>query len=176
MSDLPQNFNQNSYKITNNSLSQPGMDGVHAHLLANNRCVSGYEAHALFVKRKSVTFFYSNMASILYDRYFSGEYLDYPSLCPDASLEFFCDSYRRDVVQKSPGRSNYGSSTKPWSGYPFPFCYFYNEGQGCYKKKCTLCHKCGYCQVGDHKSKECSKSLWKGSTNSQSPKDKKSDI
>lgn len=157
-----------------------GMDGVHAHLLANNRCVSGYEAHALFVKRKSVTFLYSNMASILYDRYvsdrvISGEYLDYPSSCPDASLEFFCDSYRRDV-QKPSGVSNFGGGNKPWSGYPFPFCYFHNEGQGCYKKKCTLRHECGYCQVGDHKSKECAKSLWKVGSNTQPQKEKKSDI
>lgn len=143
-----------------------GMDGVHAHLIANNCCVSGYEAHAHFVKRKSVSFLYSNSASVLYDRYvtdrvISGEYLDYPSSCPDASLEYFCDSYRRENTQKNAGNGNYKSGTKPWSGYPFPFCYFHNEGQGCYKKQCNLRHECGYCQMGDHKSKDCSKSQWK---------------
>lgn len=39
-----------------------GMDGVHSHLISNNRCVSGYEAHSHFVKRKSVNFLYSNIA------------------------------------------------------------------------------------------------------------------
>lgn len=103
----------------------------------------------------------------------SGEYLDYPSSCPDASLEFFCDSYRRENSQKTPGVSN-KSSIKPWSGYPFPFCYFYNEAQGCYKKQCSLRHECRYCQVGDHKSKECLKTLWKGARISVT-KDTKSD-
>lgn len=42
-----------------------GMVGVHAHLLQHGRPVYGYEQHCLFVKRKSVSFLYSNLAGDL---------------------------------------------------------------------------------------------------------------
>lgn len=145
-----------------------GMAGVHAHLLQNGRPVYGYEQHCLFIKRKSASFLYSNLASTLYDRYvtdkvISGEFWDYPSSCSDAALEFFCDSYRRDIQNPSTVNPNGKSGTKPWSGYPYPYCFFYNECNACVKKSCGLKHECGYCHTPDHKSKECSKSLWKKS-------------
>lgn len=144
-----------------------GMAGVHSHLLQHGRPVYGYEQHCLFVKRKSASFLYSNLASTLYDRYvtdkvLSGEFYDYPSSCSDAALEFFCDSYRRDNQVVSHNSSQSGKySAKPWSGYPYPYCYFFNECNGCVKKSCSLKHECGYCHTPDHRSKVCSKSLWK---------------
>lgn len=144
-----------------------GMAGVHSHLLQNGRPVYGYEQHCLFIKRKSATFLYSNLASTLYDRYvtdkvLSGEFWDYPSSCSDAALEFFCDSYRRESQSMSPnGGSGNKSTSKPWSGYPYPYCYFFNECSACIKKSCSLKHECGYCHTPDHRSRDCTKSLWK---------------
>lgn len=144
------------------------MAGVHNHLLIHGRPVDGYEAHCLFVKRKSASFLYTNQASILYDRYvtdkiLAGEFKDYPSSCSDASLEYFCDSYRRESFQShtSPSQSNGAKGGKPWSGFPYPFCYFYNEGAGCHKKVCHLKHECPYCHSTEHRSKDCAHSLWK---------------
>lgn len=112
-----------------------GMAGVHNHLLINGRPVDGYETHCLFVKRKSASFLYTNQASILYDRFvtdkiLAGEFKDFPSSCSDASLEYFCDSYRRESFQvhSSPSQQSGNKGGKPWSGFPYPFCYFYNEG------------------------------------------------
>lgn len=107
-----------------------GMDGVHFHLLNHGKPMSGYELHCNFVKRKSVNFLYSNLASVLYDKYVidrvvSGEYIDYSS-CPDACLEFFCESYRRESQKATVGIGNKGGQ-KPWSGYPYPYCFFHNE-------------------------------------------------
>lgn len=95
-----------SYELVNYRELMLGMDGVHSHLINNGRSVIGYEAHCHFIRRKSVSFLYSNLACVLYDRYVTdrivnGELLDYPSACADASLEFFSDSYRRENVQKT---------------------------------------------------------------------------
>lgn len=141
-----------------------GMASVHNHLLMNGRPVDGYEAHCLFVKRKSASFLYTNQASILYDwvvtdKVLSGEFKDFPSSCADASLEYFCDSYRRESPSTHSPPSNQGVSKglKPWSRFPYPFCFFYNEGKGCYKKTCNLKHECPYCHstltVLDHVGK-----------------------
>lgn len=148
-----------------------GMAGVRSHLVHNNRPVIGYDSHCLFIKRKSATFLYSNIASILYDRFvsdrvLSGEYIDFPSSCSDAALEFYCDSYRRDGMAShggGGGQPGHGqrSGGKPWSGYPYPYCYFWNEMPQCAKKNCTLKHECGFCQTIEHKSKDCVKSSWK---------------
>lgn len=142
-----------------------GMAHVHQHLIQNGRPTHGYELHTMFILRKSVSFLYSNLASVLYEKYvtdkvLSGEFLDYPSSCSDAAREFFCDTYRRQESSSPTGGKNH---QKPWSGYPYPYCYFYNEGAGCHKKACTLRHECGFCHVSDHRSKECSKSSWKKS-------------
>lgn len=145
-----------------------GMSGVHQHLVQNGRPTHGYEMHTLFILRKSVSYLYTNAASVLYEKYvtdkvLSGEFLDYPSSCIDAALEFFCDTYRK---QESSSPANASNQKKPWSGYPYPYCYFFNEGAGCHKKSCSLRHECGYCHVTDHRSKECSKSAWKKSPTS----------
>lgn len=156
-----------SYELMNYRELVLGMAGVHAHLLQCGRPVYGYEQHCLFVKRKSASFLYSNLASTLYDRYvtdkvLSGEFCDYPSSCSDAALEYFCDTYRREnQVAYSGQNANASMSSKPWSGYPYPYCFFFNECNGCLKKSCALNHECGYCHTPDHRSKECSKSQWK---------------
>lgn len=69
-----------------------GMAGVHFHLLMNGYPVDGYEAHCLFVKRKSASFLYTNQASILYDRFvtdkvIAGEFKDFPSSCSSSTLD-----------------------------------------------------------------------------------------
>lgn len=152
-----------------------GMAGVRSHLVFNYRLVMGYDSHCLFVKRKSTTFLYTNMASILYDRFvtdrvISGEYADFPSSCSDASLEFYCDSCRRENGAHSVGggqpSQSPGTGKKPWSGYPYPYCFFGNEMQMCSKRNCGLKHECGYCHVSEHKSKDCQHSTWKKSTSS----------
>lgn len=147
-----------------------GMAGVHSHLLLHGRPVDGYLAHCLFVKRKSASFLYTNQASILYDRYvtdkvIAGEFKDFPSSCSDASLEYFFDSYRREPYQvhSSPLTPAGSKGGKPWSGFPYPFCFFHNEGAGCHKQVCNLKHECPYCHSTEHPSKECSQSLWKKS-------------
>lgn len=70
-----------------------------------SRSVVGYEANCHFVRRKSVSFLYSNLACVLFDRYvtdrvINGEFLDYPLACADASLEFFSDTYRSRYQSK----------------------------------------------------------------------------
>lgn len=145
------------------------MAGVHAHLLHSGRPTAGYEAHCLFVKRKAASFLYSNLANILYNRFvtnkvISGEYTDFPSSCGDVTLEFYCDSYR---VEHGSSSQNSGvkSPVKPWSGYPYPFCFFWNEHSTCCKRNCSLRHECGYCHTSEHKSQNCSKSLWQKDKN-----------
>lgn len=93
------------------------------------------------------------------DRVISGEFSDYPSSCSDASLEFFCDTYRRE--NPTVPVSNQKSSHKPWSGYPYPYWFFFNECNACVKRSCSLKHECGYCHTPDHQSKDCSKNQWK---------------
>lgn len=137
-----------------------GMAHVHHHLVQNGCPTHGYELHTMFILRKSVSFLYTNSASVLYEKYVtdkvvSGEFLDYPSSCSDAALEFFCDTYRRQECTSS---GNGRSQQKPWSGYPYRYCYFYNEGAGCHKKSCQLKHECGFCHLADHRSKDCAKS------------------
>lgn len=78
-----------------------GMAGVHSFLKQCNRPTAGYETHCMFIKRKAASFLYTNTANVLYDRFvtdkvISGEYHDYPSACAEGSLEYFCDSYRRE--------------------------------------------------------------------------------
>lgn len=142
-----------------------GMSGVHAHLVYWGRPTRGYESHCTFVKRKAASFLYTNMANVLYDRMvtekvISGEYDDFPSSCGDASLQFYCDSYRNERVvgTPSPGQK---PGRKPWSGYPYPFCYFWNEMSSCCKRNCSLKHECGFCHTAEHKSQSCAKSTWK---------------
>lgn len=154
-----------------------GMDGVHSFLISSGRAVMGYESHCHFIRRKAVSFLYTNLACVLYDKYvtdrvISGEFYDYPAACADASLEFFSDTYRRDV--QKPAVTVQKGAAKPWSGYPYPYCYFFNEGQGCFKKNCSLKHECGFCHTKDHRSKDCVKSTWKSAT--ASVHEKKSDI
>lgn len=151
-----------------------GMACVHNHLVQHGRPTIGYDAHCLFIKRKACSFLYTNMANNLYDRYvtdrvMSGEYTDYPHTCNDAAMEFYCDSYRRESNQSYSDRAQSGrSGNKPWSGYPYPFCYFWNE-HNCCKKNCNLRHECGFCHTQDHKSKDCKKSSWKGLPLRQEP-------
>lgn len=107
-----------------------GMAGVHQHLVQQGRPTQGYELHTLFILRKSVSFLYTNSASVLYEKYvtdkvLSGEFIDYPSSCIDAALEFFCHTYRK---QESISPTTARTQQKPWSGYLYPYCYFYNEG------------------------------------------------
>lgn len=70
------------------------------------------------------------------DKVIAGEFNDFPSSCSDVSLEeaYFCDSHRRE------SGANSSKAGKPWSGFPYPFCVFYNEGAGCHKKVCNLKH------------------------------------
>lgn len=159
---------QKSYESMNYRDLVLGMAGVHNHLLLHGRPVDGYESHCLFVKRKSASFLYTNQASILYDRYvtdkiLAGEFKDFPSSCSDACLEYFCDSYRRESHQFhiSPSSPNGAKGAKPWSGFPYPFCWFFNEGTGCHKKVCHLKHECPYCHSSEHGSKDCAQSTWK---------------
>lgn len=143
-----------------------GMSCVHSHLVQNGRPTRGYESHCLFIQRKACSFLYTNSANNLYDRYvtdrvMSGELDDYPSTCADAAMEF-CDSYRRENSQIHSEKSPMGKQgNKPWSGYPYPFCYFWNE-HNCCKRNCNLKHECGFCRTPDHKSRDCTKSSWKG--------------
>lgn len=120
----------------------------------------------MFIKRKAASFLYTNTANVRYDRFvtdrvISGEYPDYPSACAEGSLEYFCDSYRREHHVVHGAVSGSRGNSKPWSGYPYPYCFFWNEMPSCSKKSCNLKHECGYCFTSDHKSKDCSKSLWK---------------
>lgn len=46
-----------------------GMSGVHQHLVNNSRPTQGYELHTQFILRKSVSFLYTNSASVLYEKY-----------------------------------------------------------------------------------------------------------
>lgn len=133
---------------------------------ADTALIIRYELHTLFILQKSVSFLYTNSASVLYeksitDKVLSGEFLDYPSSCSDLALEYFCDMYRKHE-SLSPGNGK--NQQKPWSGYPYPYCYFYNEGTGCHKKSCSLRHECRFCHVADHRSKDCTKSTWKKSS------------
>lgn len=142
-----------------------GMCGVYNHLLAHGRPVAGYVVHCTFVKRKALSFLYGNMANIMYNRFvtegvITGEYVDFPSSCTDATLEYYCDSYRVEHAGVSASHSNTRLG-KPWLGYPYPYCYYWNEMLTCCKRNCSLRHEYGYCHVGDHKSQNCSKSTWK---------------
>lgn len=144
-----------------------GMAGIHSHLVHAGRPTAGFDAHCLFIKRKAASFLYTNLANILYNRFvtnkvISGEYVDFPSSCGDAMLEFYCDSYR--VEHGVNNSHNSGKSpAKPWSGYPYPFCFFWNERSTCCKRNCSLRHECGYCHTSEHKSQNCSKSNWQKS-------------
>lgn len=143
-----------------------GMAGVHSHLLQHGRPVYGYEQHFIPKTQSSLLSIHKlseyTVWSVCDRQGVVGRVLRLPII-----LQWRCTGvflwHLSDLGTFTHG-SGGKTSGKPWSGYPYPYCYFFNECNSCVKKSCGLKHECGYCHTPDPCSKECSKSLWKKPT------------